>query len=394
MTTAMYPPTPPIYGTGPQLTPYGFWGDLAGAIAPTAGRIVGGVFGNEQLGGQIGATAGQLAQRFLPFQAGPTVDPTQGYGQINPLVAQQVIQQQLIQQQIAQQQAIQQQIAQQQIAQQVMQQQATQAQQVTPYGFWGDLAGAIAPTAGRIVGGVFGNEQLGGQIGATAGQLAQRFLPFQAGPTVDPTQGYGQINPLVAQQVIQQQLIQQQIAQQQAIAQQIAQQAIQQQQAQQTTQQPVGPAQQLAPYGFWGDLAGAIAPTAGRIVGGVFGNEQLGGQIGATAGQLAQRFLPFQAGPVPYTGQFTPMTAHLPQTTVGQPATVPQLAPYGIFGGALGSVLGGLGGSALGGFFGNSDLGRTIGGTAGGILGGILPFNAGVPAFPGVGIPQYAGAMR
>ncbi|MGE5828764.1 MAG: hypothetical protein ACM30G_10440, partial [Micromonosporaceae bacterium] len=247
MTTAMYAPT----GSQQQLTPYGFWGDLAGAIAPTAGRWIGGAFGNEQLGGQVGSTVGGLAQRFLPFEAGvpqgmpPQVPP--GYGQQHMLGQQGYGQQGYGQQGVGQQGVGQQGYGQQGYGQQGV------GQQLAPYGFWGDLAGAIAPTAGRLIGGALGNQQLGGQIGTQVGGLAQRFLPFEAGIP----QGVPQM------------------------------------------QQPGVPGygqQQLAPYGFWGDLAGAIAPTAGRMLGGMLGNEQLGGQIGTQVGGLAQRFLPFEAG--------------------------------------------------------------------------------------------------
>jgi hypothetical protein len=250
------------------------------------------------------------------------------------------------------------------------------APQLTPYGFWGDLAGAVLPTAGRLIGGAFGNEQAGGQIGSTVGGLAQRFLPFEAGP-----QGYGQ------QQQIPQGYGQQQMPQ--GYGQQQAPQGYGQQQ------------QQLAPYGFWGDLAGAVLPTAGRLIGGAFGNEQAGGQIGSTVGGLAQRFLPFEAGPPGMQQQMPQQQQQIPQgygqqqmpQGYGQQQQ-PQLAPYGLIGGALGNVLGGWGGGALGGLFGNRDLGSTIGRTAGSVLGGLLPFEAGPGGMQGqqpYGGGQYPG---
>ena len=192
----------------------------------------------------------------------------------------------------------------------------TAAPQLAPYGFFGDLAKTFAPVAGQAIGGIFGNSNVGGQIGNAVGHLAG-FLPFSAGPMVPQT----------------------------------------------VVPHPALVQPQLAPYGFFGDLIKTIAPTAGQALGGVFGNSGIGGQIGNTVGQIAS-FLPFSAGPA------------IPQAVPQQLVQQPQLAPYGFFGGALGNVLGGLGGGALGDLFGNKQLGSTIGTTAGTILGSILPFSA------------------
>src|SRR5438445_585339 len=140
-------------------------------------------------------------------------------------------------------------------------------QQLAPQGFFGNLLGQVGAPLGGIVGSALGNQGLGQQIGSAAGQLG-RFLPFDAGP-------------------------------------------------------------QLAPQGFFGNLLGQVGALLGSVVGNAFGNQGLGQQIGGIAGQLGQRFLPFDAGPQFNSG--------------------PQFAPQGFLGGILGSALGGLGGGALGG---------------------------------------------
>jgi hypothetical protein len=96
------------------------------------------------------------------------------------------------------------------------------------------------------VGGLLGNSNLGGQIGGIAGQLGQRFIPFNTDP----------VSAAYAQQA------------------------------------------QLAPQGFFGNLLGTIAQPVGQAVGGLLGNSQLGGQIGNFAGQLGRSFIPFSADPV------------------------------------------------------------------------------------------------
>ena len=171
--------------------PQGFIGDALGAIGAPLGGVIGGRFGNAGLGQTIGGTVGGLAQRFLPFEAAPVFAP-QGFA---------------------------------------------------PQGFIGDALGAIGAPLGGVIGGRFGNAGLGQTIGGTVGGLAQRFLPFEAAPVFAP-QGF-------------------------------------------------------APQGFIGDALGAIGAPLGGVIGGRFGNAGLGQTIGGTVGGLAQRFLPFEAGPQP-----------------------------------------------------------------------------------------------
>jgi hypothetical protein len=287
-------------------------------------------------------------------------------------------------------------------------------QQLSPYGILGDLARALGPSAGGAIGSWLGNEHLGRQLGDYAGQLAQRFSPYAVGPQMAqapqqpqmPTEilsVLAQLPPHVLAQLVTQ--------------------AAQIQQAQ------AAPAQ-IAPYGFFGDIVGKIAPHVGDYFGGSTGR-----QIGDVAGQLAQRYLPFSAGPVmpaapqlaPYgffgdivssiaprvgeyfggsTGRtigdvaghlasYIPFSAgpQMPMTPV-VPMAAPQLAPYGIFGGALGNFLGGHAGHAIGGWLGNSGAGSAVGSALGTALGSVLPFAAGPqlvatpwgqPAF----VPQY-----
>lgn len=118
-------------------------------------------------------------------------------------------------------------------------------QQVAPQGFFGSLLGG--PLGGLIgggIGGLVGNPTLGRQLGQTIGTVGGGFLPFS-------------VDPLTA-----------------AYAQQA----------------------QLAPQGFFGNLLGQIGQPLGGAIGSIFGNQQLGSQLGGAAGQLG-RFLPFQAGP-------------------------------------------------------------------------------------------------
>ena len=247
--------------------------------------------------------------------------------------------------------------------------------QLAPYGFFGDLISSVAPTVGGWVGG-----QTGQQVGNVAGQLA-RYLPFSAGPQMAPRPHpaqqpqlapYGLVGDLISAvaPTVGDWIAGDTGRQVGDIAGQFA------------TYLPFAagpqmapmphPAQQpqLAPYGFFGDLIGQVAPQVGRWVGG-----QTGQEIAQVAGGLAQRYLPFAAGP------------QLPQAPMPQP----QLAPYGLLGGALGNVLGGIGGGALGGWLGNRGAGEAIGRAAGSVLGGILPFGAGpVPTYPyAAQVPQY-----
>ncbi|HEY0682029.1 MAG TPA: hypothetical protein VGD45_06845 [Steroidobacter sp.] len=270
---AQYPQTAvPQFGAyGPQLTPQGFFGGLLGG--PLGGLIgggIGGLFGNPNLGRQIGQTLGTVGGGILPF----SVDPlTAAYAQ-----------------------------------------QAQQAQ-LAPQGFFGNLIGQLGQPVGGAIGSIFGNQQLGNQLGGIAGQLG-RFLPF----SVDPlTAAYAQ-------------------------------------QAQQA---------QFAPQGFFGNLLGQIGQPLGGAIGSIFGNQQLGSQLGGVAGQLG-RFLPFSVDP---------LTA-----AYAQQAQQAQFAPQGFFGNLLGQIGQPLGG-AIGSLFGNQQLGGQLGGAAG-QLGRFLPFQA-QPGFQG-----------
>lgn len=157
-----------------------------------------------------------------------------------------------------------------------------------------------------------------------------------------------QIDPAVAQQLIQGQLAQQQaLMAQQYLQQQLPQQQYPSQQYPQVQQYQQIPQyqQQLAPYGFLGDLAGAVLPQAGAWVGQQLGSPQLGQQFGGIAGQLAQRFSPWQAGPQPhhhqaypqqpyqqqpYPQQMYPQQAFPQQGYQPQPYPQQQMMPYGV----------------------------------------------------------------
>ncbi len=315
----------------PGFAPQGFVGDALGAIGAPLGGFIGGRFGNAGLGQTIGGTVGGLAQRFLPFDAGPQQAYAGTY-----YVPQ------------------------------------TAAPGFAPQGFVGDALGAIGGPVGGWIGGRFGNAGLGQTIGGTVGGLAQRFLPFDAGP-------------------------------QQAYA--------------GTYYVPQTAAPGFAPQGFVGDALGAIGAPLGGFIGGRFGNAGLGQTIGGTVGGLAQRFLPFEAEPVfvpqgfigdalgavggrvgnwiggrfgnAGVGQtvgnvvgglaqrFLPFEAGPQAGTYYVPQTAaPVFAPQGFVGDALGAIGGPVGGW-IGGRFGNAGLGQTIGGTVGGLAQRFLPFEAG-----------------
>jgi hypothetical protein len=184
------------YPGGGQLAPQGFFGNFLSGIAPT----VGGLFG--QTGQQVGQGISPLL-RLLPFSA----DPMMGMGGGG----------------------------------------YPGGGQLAPQGFFGNFLSGIAPT----VGGLFG--QTGQQVGQGISPLL-RLLPFSA----DPTMGMGGGG------------------------------------------YPGGG--QLAPQGFLGDLLGNIGAPVGQAIGGIWGQGQLGNQVGGLAGQLAQRFLPFSVDPrvMPY----------------------------------------------------------------------------------------------
>ncbi|GIZ50051.1 hypothetical protein [Noviherbaspirillum aridicola] len=265
-----------------QLAPQGFFGNLLGSVGRPLGGLIGGALGNQQLGNTIGGVAGQLG-KLLPFG-------------VDPMTA----------------------AAYEQQLQQLQQQQ----QQLAPQGFFGNLLGSVGRPLGGLIGGAFGNQQLGNTIGGMAGQLG-KLLPFG-------------VDPMTA--------------------------AAYEQQLQQLQQQQ----QQLAPQGFFSNLLGSVGRPLGGLIGGAFGNQQLGNTIGGVAGQLG-KLLPFGVDPMTAAAYEQQLQQQLQQQQQ-------QLAPQGFFGNLLGSVgrpLGGL----IGGAFGNQQLGGTIGGLAG-QLGKMLPFGA------------------
>jgi len=316
------------YGMDQQYAPQGFFGGLIGApLGGLIGRGIGGLLGNPNLGRQIGQTAGGIGGSLLPFGADP-------------------VQQAQLQQQIQQEQL-----------QQL--QQAQLAQQLNPQGWFGNLIGQVGRPLGSMIGGAFGNPNLGGTIGGVAGQLG-RMLPFGADP--------------VQQAQLQQQIQMEQLQQAQL-------------------------AQQLNPQGWFGNLISQVGRPLGSAIGGAFGNAQLGGAIGGLAGQVG-RILPFDYDPASLMGpslgssfnfqqllqrlqqtqqalqQAQQQNAQLAQTVQQQQGQQAQgqIAPQGWFGNLIGQVGQPLG-SAIGGLFGNSQLGGTIGNVAGQI-GRVLPFGA------------------
>lgn len=250
-------------GTEQQFAPQGVLGGLfGGPLGGLIGRGIGGLFGNAQLGGQIGQTAGSIGGSLLPFGADP----------VSAAYAQQQQQQQLMQQQLMQ--------------QQLQQQQLQQAQQMAPQGWVGNLISQVGRPLGGMVGGWLGNQGLGTTVGTMAGQLG-KLLPFGADPGI-------MAQP---QQMMQQhQQLFQHIQQLQQQLQQLQQQYAQLVQAIGQSAQP-GQAGQMAPQGWFGNLIGAVGQPLGSAIGGMFGNANLGGQIGGAASQIG-RMLPFGADPI------------------------------------------------------------------------------------------------
>jgi hypothetical protein len=77
----------------------------------------------------------------------------------------------------------------------------------------------------------------------------------------------------------------------------------------------------LAPAGLVGNILGTIGGPLGGAIGSLFGQGQLGSQLGGLGGQLAQRYLPFSVDPVSAAyGQLAPQGILLPQT-VADPET-------------------------------------------------------------------------
>ncbi|TXT45706.1 MAG: hypothetical protein FD139_1314, partial [Methylocystaceae bacterium] len=163
----------------------------------------------------------------------------------------------------------------------------TMDQMFAPQGFIGGALGsALGGLGGGAIGRAFGNQNLGRQIGNVAGGVLGGLLPFEAGPQAYAGTYY------VAQTA----------------------------------------APGFAPQGIVGDALGAIGAPLGGFIGGRFGNAGLGQTIGGTVGGLAQRFLPFEAGP-----QQQPVYYYAPQSAD------PSFAPQGFIGDALGAVGGRVG---------------------------------------------------
>ena len=68
-TAGVYGPTPQAFSGG-LLQPLGFFGNLLGQLGQPLGGAIGSVFGNPQLGSQIGGLASGLG-RFVPFGVDP-----------------------------------------------------------------------------------------------------------------------------------------------------------------------------------------------------------------------------------------------------------------------------------------------------------------------------------
>jgi len=143
----------------------------------------------------------------------------------------------------------------------------------------GNLLGQLAGPTGQTFGGLFGQPPIGSQIGQVLGGLSH-LLPFQAAPGLFPVPwtsqpfyggwagqpGYG-------------------------------------------GGQPGYGGGQLGPQGFLGNLLGQLAGPAGQTFGGLFGQPQIGSQIGQVLGGLSH-LLPFQTMPIPMQaglpGSFVP----------------------------------------------------------------------------------------
>src|SRR5438105_3056143 len=140
--------------------------------------------------------------------------------------------------------------------------------QLAPQGFLGNLLGQLAGPAGQAFGGLFGQPQIGSQIGQTLGGLGH-LLPFQAAPGLFPVPWTGQ--PMYGGWGGQQGY---------------------------GGGQPGYGGGQLGPQGFLGNLLGQLAGPAGQAFGGLFGQPPIGSQIGQVLGGLSH-LLPFQTMPIP-----------------------------------------------------------------------------------------------
>lgn len=216
-----------------QLAPQGWLGSMIGApLGGLAGRAIGGLFDNPQLGGQIGQYAGGIGGGLLP----PSAGPGQGFGQGG------------------QQQAF--------------------GGQVASQAWPGDLLGGLLGNIGIVKTAITLLNSLAGLLPVVASALppgspiAQRLQQVH-----QVLQQLQQVFHLQSQQGMQPQMLQQPFQQQQP--QQIGQ-GLQGQQAQ----------GQLAPQGWLGDALGQVGRPLGGLIGGIAGNQQLGNTIGGISSAL------------------------------------------------------------------------------------------------------------
>ncbi|GAA0569593.1 hypothetical protein GCM10009416_05060 [Craurococcus roseus] len=396
-------PWPSYYGGAAQMDPQGIFGKVLGALAGPVGGMVAG-----PAGGVVGGMLGRQLGRVIPFGADP-------------------------------------------------------GQQFAPQGAIGDMIGAVGPAFGQHLGGMFGQPQLGQQLGNVLGTVGP-MLPFGAAPQQPAA---GQVSPELdpmgfnlgrlirgAQQAVQ-------TAQQAVNAVNTVRQFLPlaatpdaagngldggvagqvspeldpmgfnlgrlirgAQQAVQTAQQAVnavntvrqflplaaGPEaawagqqqQQFAPQGAVGNLLGQVGPALGQHLGGMFGQPQLGQQLGNVLGAVGP-MLPFGAAPQPMAmlpPELDPMGFSLGRLVRGAQQAVrtaqqavnavntvrqflplaagpeqQQFAPQGAVGNLLGQLGPSLGGT-LGGWLGHQQLGQQFGNVLG-TVGPMLPFAAG-----------------
>src|SRR5262249_9557042 len=142
----------------------------------------------------------------------------------------------------------------------------------------------LAPQLGGTVGGAFGQPQLGGMLGNLAGQLGG-MLPFAAGPQLMQQQPppynpgiigvgspFGQLSSLFGQQ--------------RPLSSMISDYPSFSGGSPLGSMLPFAAGPQFIPQGAVGHWLSQLAPGLGGVVGGAFGQPQLGGVLGHLAGQL------------------------------------------------------------------------------------------------------------
>lgn len=338
-----------------QLTvvPAGFIADILGGLSGTIGEVTGGFFGNAPLGKQIGKAAQPLVE-LLPFQVvAPGLAPqSAGPDAKGP----------------------------------------DEAMIVVPTAFLGGLLGGIGGNLlGSTVGGWLGDSETGGDVGSAVGGFLGGLLPFQvvppqlmpqsAGPqataptgdeamVVVPAGFFGNLLSGVASTFSS---IDSGIAGDVAGAASpflslIPFQAVPKAMAPASVG-PGGVKQEVElivlPAGFFGNLLSGMAESVGGAVGGLFGDRQVGAQIGSTVAPIIN-MLPFHAVP----------PANLAPQSAGPAGAQPEqmlFVPAGLFG----SLLSGWGGtlnSLVTDWSGSSTAGQVVEGLTG-IVGDLLPFS-------------------